>query len=124
MKLRTELRNSHSTHTPPSATAVPLPRVGNSAYLYRSASLSHLNTLHSTQLSDSLEYDGNDSTHFLSNCFRAVFQLEGKRWPTVLHYFVGKKFGLQQRHVNKILNLYDCKDVHLYSRNSVNKQVS
>ena len=121
MKLRTELRRHPSTNITPLATRVSTmePRIE-----LKRCSSSHLNSLHSTLHSDRIEYDANDSSHFLSNCFGAVFHLDGNEWPTVLHYFVAKKFNLKPKHVNTILTMRSSRDVHLYSRNSMHKQVS
>ena len=77
-----------------------------------------LSTPISSTIIDEITYEANDSFNFLSNCFRASFKLDGKEWPTVLHYFVAKKFDLKKHHVSKILSLKSCEEVHLYSRNS------
>ena len=119
MKLRTELRNTPTTSSPytPSTTT--------QTKMKRSSSLSRLTIPFSlTTIDDKIIYDVNDSTNFLSNCYRANFKLEGKEWPTVLHYFVAKKFDLKRHHVSKILSLKNCEEVHLYSRNLKFQSVS
>ena len=108
MKLRTELRTT-PTHTP-SVTTEPR--------LRRSSSVGRLTTPISSIIIDEITYEANDNSNFLSNCYRASFKLDGKEWPTVLHYFVAKKFDLKKHHVSKILSLKSCEEVHLYSRNS------
>ena len=72
----------------------------------------------STIIDDKITYEANDSFNFLSNCYQASFKLDGKEWPTVLHYFVAKKFDMKKHHVSNILSLKSCEEVHLYSRNS------
>ncbi|KAI6657308.1 Riboflavin biosynthesis protein PYRR, chloroplastic-like [Oopsacas minuta] len=124
MKLRTELR--HNPLLSPSAPLYhlttdniqnPSPR---HEPLKRSKSLNHLNTHLSSNIMDDDEviYDVSDSNHFLSNSFKASFKLQGKKWPTVLHYFVARKFNMKKKHVGKILDMTDAKDIHFHSRNS------
>ena len=110
MKLRTELRNTITTTSHTSSVT--------QLTLKRSSSLSRLTTpSFPTITDDEIIYEVNDATHFLANCYPASFKLEGKDWPTVLHYFVAKKFDLRRHHVSKIQSMKDCQEVHLYSRN-------
>ena len=70
-----------------------------------------------------ITYDADDSTHFLSNCYPTDVYLDGNTWPSVMHYFVAKKFDLKSNHVRNILAL-PVRDVHKYSRDSRNMYVS
>ena len=124
MRLRMELRNSQSSYLTPSHTVAPVSSMEPKSPLRRSSSLSRLHSSHSTQYSDRICYDANDSNHFLSNCFETDFKLDDHRWPTVLHYFVAKKFNLKPSHVRSILAMRSTRDVHLYSRSSLHKQAS
>ena len=135
MKLRTELRNTPTTSSPytlttsssytPSTPSSYTPTTTTQTKMKRSSSLSRLTIPFSlTTIDDKIIYDVNDSTNFLSNCYRASFKLEGKEWPTVLHYFVAKKFDLKKPHVSKILCMKNCEEVHLYSRNLKFQSVS
>ena len=111
MKLRTELRNTITTTSHTSSVT--------QLTLKRSSSLSRLTTpSFPTITDDKIIYEVNDATNFLANCYPSSFKLEGKDWPTVLHYFVAKKFDLRRLHVTKIQSMKDCQEVHLYSRNS------
>ena len=140
MKLRTELRNTPTTsssytlttsssytpttsssYTPttsssytPTTPSLYTPSTTTQTKMKRSLSLSRLTT--PSTIDDKIIYDVNDSTNFLSNCYRVSFKLNEKEWPTVLHYFVAKKFDLKKNHVSKILSLKNCEEVHLYSR--------
>ena len=119
MRLRTELRNTPTPSSYRSSVITGLTRM-------YSSSVGHLTTfmMNPTDNDNKIIYDVNDITSFLSNCFRASFKLEGKEWPTVLHYFVAKKFDLKENHVSKILSMKNCRDVHSYSRNLMFQLVS
>ena len=75
-------------------------------------------------LRDVICYNCDDNTHFLSNCFPSNFQLNGQTWPTVLHYFIARKFGLNDMHLKKIFTMGFTKDVHMYSTDERNSIVS
>ena len=119
MRLRTELRN-----TPTTSSYIPSMITGFTQMC--SSSVGHLTSLMNPIYTaiDKIIYDVNDGTNFLSNCYRANFKLDEKEWPTVLHYFVAKKFDLKEYHVSEILSMKNCGDVHLYSRNSGFQSVS
>ena len=111
---------SVTTHTPTYTPSVTTELTRGS-----SSSVGRLSTpISSIIIDDKIIYDANDSFNFLSNCYRASFKLDGKEWPTVLHYFVAKKFDLKKHHVSKILSLKSCEEVHLYSRNPSFQSVS
>ena len=118
MRLRTELRN-----TPTTSSYIPSVITGFTQMC--SSSVGHFTSLmNPTAIDNKIIYDVNDVTNFLSNCYRANFKLYEKEWPTVLHYFVAKKFDLKEYHVSEILSMKNCGDVHLYSRNSGFQSVS
>ena len=121
MQLRTEL----SKQPPPVIQTPPPPSPPPQRYR-RTSSMSRLATSSPFGFEDFttvITYDADDSTHFLSNCYSTNLYLEGNTWPSVMHYFVAKKFDLKSYHVNKILPL-PVRDVHKYSRDSRCKYVS
>ena len=71
-----------------------------------------------------ISYNCDDSTHFLSNSFPSNFQMHGHTWPTVLHYFISRKFGMNNKHMEKIQAMTSPIDVHMYSRDDSHIRVS
>ncbi|KAI6657309.1 hypothetical protein LOD99_57 [Oopsacas minuta] len=73
------------------------------------------------ELINTIYYECSDESNFLSNFFPSTFSLSGHSWPTVLHYFIARKFGLKEKHLNDILLMTVTLDVHLYSRDPKNQ---
>ena len=118
MRLRTELRNTPITSSYASSMVTGFTQMCSSSVGHFTSLVNHI------AINNKIIYDVNDGTNFLSNCYRASFKLDEKEWPTVLHYFVAKKFDLKEYHVSEILFMKNCGDVHLYSRNSGFQSVS